>query len=147
VNDNRPSREDVQVAILTTTTLISEHLTKGLPKMLEANGTPKRVVDAVQAFVEPVLERLRTTEATVLAYTSEPPKNRFHDLLSPKPDLVVETFARVVDRMREFAEGFVQAATPEQVAGARKFQQWVEQVSEAWQPDKAKDRGDDFEME
>ncbi len=150
MNDNRLSREETQVAILSTTTLIEDHLTRGLPKMLEANGASRRVVDAVQAFMKPVLERLHATESTVLAYTREPQKNRFHDLLSPKPDLVVETFSKVINRLQGFAEGFAQqATTPEQVTQAAEFQQWVEQVSEAWQePSKQMDRKEQaLEME
>jgi len=152
VNDNRPSRDKVRAEVLSATIVAEQHLGPSLRTMLQGSSVSREVQDGVQQFVQPLIERLRATEALVIDFTREPTGNRLRDLLSPPADQVVETFNAVLGRLKGFAEGFSQqAVTQEQQTQAAAFTHWVEQVAFAWQePTKAREKdreGQDLERE
>jgi hypothetical protein len=128
MNDNRPAREKVLAEILSARVVIEEHFTKGLRSMLWANDVPRPVLDAIESFARPALDRLRSAEDTVIAFARElSPRELL--LTSPPEGLVVDAFSAV---LTSFGEQFTQVAnTPDQMKLAANFNDFVTEITSA----------------
>ncbi len=122
--------EKVLAQVLNSTATIREHLEKGLPAMLKANGSP--LTEAVQEFLRPALVLMDEVGKDVAQFVQREERAGL---------LVSDTFTGQATQLEAFADEFERLAnTVAQWKLAAKFKEFVAGTARTTSKEPAKDR-------
>ena len=100
--------------------------------LLKANGVQPRILDVVERFIQPIIDRIESAEAMVIAFAKKPMPSEIGQLLTS--DLrAVDTFNAVLMRLEAFSDEFSRMSnTTDQMRLSAAFRDFVAGMSAAF---------------